>query len=256
MEAQVIRIAYLTDNVAEARDLQSVIKQNEDRNSRGLHLVYPVSTRLNLIEKVIANQFDAILMSEHLTEKTDEFCRTINSAMKSAALRQCPLFLVAKRDLTPSEISIALRAGYLEVMRAPLDLSLVLQKLQNAMPGKGLVSENQLYRFKANNVVMNVGFCSRVETISENGATILSSRQYSAGTVTSLYCEAFNDDGLINEVVSRVMTCSPAGEIHGIQVYRTEFSFQGVTPKLSQLIRCWIRMHSASITANVPKTMA
>lgn len=211
-------------------------------------IVYPCSNGRKFAEYGHQHKFAVVLIDEAFHDpNASDWVKKLRAGLSvELGNQKAPVILLgAERDL--EGVEKILWQGYADLVAKPVDLSLLLQKIQLALGSARLLKEDLLFSMDVQNPA-RVSLTTEVIRASEYGAVIRSSRQFQQGETLKLHSAMFGegDPSVWARVVSSE-AASPQGGLSGgaqgafQQEYESRLAFLGPTRATLTSIRLWLK---------------
>jgi len=211
-------------------------------------IVYPCSNGRKFAEYGHQHKFAAVLIDEAFHDpNSPDWVKKLRAGLSvELGNQKAPVILLAaERDL--EGVEKILWQGYADLVTKPVDLSLLLQKIQLAMGSARLLKEDLLFSMDVKSPA-RVSLTTEVLRASEYGAVIRSSRQFQQGETLKLHSPMFGegDPSVWARVVSSEVTSSSEGASGGAgnatqPEYESRLAFLGPTRATLTAIRLWLK---------------
>ncbi len=203
-------------------------------------VVYPCSNFEKFCEYLDKHKMDAVLVDElfNSVQETKWISDLRSKYGEKLAVDQTSFFLVCQEH-NLKQISQILSQGYKDLFVKPIDLTMMLQKLQIYLPKKQFLKENLLFTMGVNSE-MEIQIRGKMIRASEFGATILTNRPLGENEVLTVSSEMLTASGSEEKQSSlaRVLYSIP----HKLSnAYETGITFIGPSKSMLTSIRLWIR---------------
>lgn len=202
--------------------------------------VFPCSSFLKLRECIEGSIFDAVLVEETLNDSFEStWIKQIRSNLISKGDSRSILFFLLSRERNPGEIRLAINQGFKDLFIKPVDISLVLQKLQLYLPRKRFLREDLLFTMGVDGEA-DLLLHGKIIRASEFGVTILTTRQLGEDDILTMSAEMLTEPGASGppSCLARVIQSVP---VSSSGKYETTLAFIGSNKRTLTAIRVWLR---------------
>ena len=224
-------ILLFSHDIQLAKDLQAA-----SRLCTEAIMVYPCSNGRKFAEYGHQYRFAAVLIDEafHDPQAADWVKKLRAGLSVELGNQKAPVILLgAERDA--DGIEKLLWQGYADLVAKPVDLSLLLQKLQLALAPVQLLKEDLLFSLDVKSQ-LQVSLTTELVRASEFGALMRSSRAFQVGEVLKLHSPMFGEAD--PSVWAKVVRCESSPPSGGFQA---ELAFLGLSRATLTAIRLWLK---------------
>lgn len=227
-----IEVLFFSNDLGLAKSINSASKLTLDQLS-----VHPCGTIEKFIDLAKRIQFKFILVDE--PHHSQELENILSALKKRETGSNLPIAILISSSIENVELQKKLRSGYTDVVLKPVDLSLLLHKVDLYSPDKKVLKENLLFQMNVDGDV-EIQLTGKFVQASEFGATVRADRLYGAGDIVSFYPTMLNDTGTYEggTCLARVIASHPAQQAG---LFDTVVTFLGPNPKFMTALRLWMR---------------
>ena len=222
--------------------LAKALQAYAPRTVSGLQ-VFPVSTYEKFMELIEKQHFDVALaeafcdnaLPKNWTSLLQAKYRTLEEPVRTQ-------FILLTGVTDDKAVRESLGRGYTDIMSTPVDLSILLQKLQLFIRSKRFLKENLLFAMDVKEHC-EISISGQIVKAAEYGATILTDREFPPDQVITMFSEMAADGEASKPLIARVVASTKAPNVPG---YLVVVVFLGSTKKDLTNIRVWLRKHYVS----------
>lgn len=233
MSEVTINLIVLSPGLDLAKRVQIMTNRIQEQMPNLSFKIYPAADSTKAQESLETFKMHSILVDESYLDTGPE--KWIQDFLAKAGTTQnkgSPIYLVtSKPDVERTKQLV--KYGFTDVLIAPLDYSLTVQKLAIHNTETKILAESQLFTLDVNNPI-DLGFRYEMKSISEYGMTIKTDRELEVGLVLTIYTQ-FLDKDLAAQIRSSKKSESNANE------YEVFLLFLGIDPADSQTLRKWMK---------------
>ncbi|MDZ4083497.1 MAG: hypothetical protein U1E10_11215 [Bdellovibrionales bacterium] len=234
-----IEILFFSNDLSLAKSINAASKHTNDQL-----LVHPCGTIDRFTELAKKKSFKFILVEESL--HSIELENLIEALKKRDADSGAPIAILVSSTITNSEAQKKLRSGYTDIILKPVDLSMLLHKMDIYSPSQKILKENLLFQMDAEGDV-EIILTGKFTQVSEYGATVRTDRKFNSGDIVSFFPSALRESGdYQGEYCLARVAASEAGP--DLSVFDTTLAFLAPNPKFLAALRLWMRRQFISST--------
>ncbi len=199
--------------------------------------VHPCSTIDKFIELAKKIHFNFILVDESNHSLSLE--NYLEALKKRDVGSNPPVAFYISSTIDNVDMQKKLRSGYADIALKPVDLSLLLHKMDLYSPSVKILKENLLFQMSVDGEI-EIKLSGKLVQASEFGAIVRTDRKYEAGDVVSFFPLMLNEPDSYEggDCLARVISSKPS-QIVGF--FDTTITFLGANPKFMTAIRLWMR---------------
>lgn len=199
--------------------------------------VHPCGVIDKFVDLAKRIHFKFILVDEsHHSQELENFLSALKKRDTGSNL---PIAILISSSIDNAEVQKKLRSGYTDVVLKPVDLSLLLHKMDLYSPDKKVLKENLLFQMNVDGDI-DVKLTGKFVQASEFGATVRTDRKFGAGDIVSFFPTMLNESGTYEggTCLARVIASLPAQQA---DLFDTVVTFLGPNPKFMTALRLWMR---------------
>ncbi|MBN8542311.1 MAG: hypothetical protein J0L82_18110 [Deltaproteobacteria bacterium] len=227
-----IEVLLLSNDLTLAKNLSAASKHCIDHIS-----VHPCTTLVRFRELKQKIEFEFLIFDESFHSPELEIILTAekhrNREGKGAAS------LLISSTIENGKVYEMLEAGYTDVILKPVDLSILLHKVDMYRPNKKTLKEDLLFRMEVDGDV-GLMLNAKVVQASEFGAILRSDMILAKNEIVSINPRMFDADGHYEgeDCLARVIASSPS---RVAKKFDSQVTFVAPSPKFMTAMRLWMR---------------
>lgn len=233
-----LNILQFGRNTALARDIQSFGSRTTD----GLQVAF-VTSYEKLLDQIAKQKFDVILVElDAEASLPSDWIFKLRAQHQTIFESGRTLFIQISSHAEAQSLRLSLSRGYIDVVSSPVDISLLLQKLQLYLRDKRFLKENLLFSMDMSEEC-EVSISGKIIKAAEYGATILTDREFPLDQVITIHSKMPTAGDDTEPMIARVVGVNRA---NGPGNYFVAVAFVGTSKRDLTNIRIWLRKHYVS----------
>lgn len=205
--------------------------------------VFPATSYDKFSELIEKQHFDAILVESYFDKTLPENWISLLQTKHRTLVEPSKTHFIFLTSISDEQmVRKSLARGYTDVISAPVDLSILLQKLQLFLRNKRFLKENLLFAMDVKEEC-EISISGHIMKAAEYGATILTDREFPPDQVITVFSQMSADDETASPLLARVVVSNKAPSPNS---YLVVVVFLGSTKKDLTNIRVWLRKHYVS----------
>lgn len=227
-----IEVLLLSNDLILAKNISSASKNCVEQIS-----VHPCTTvtRLRELKQLIAFEFLIVDEAFHSAEVE----KILSSEKPRAGAGTATTAILVSSTIENDQVRERLDAGYTDVILKPVDLSILLHKVDMYRPNKKTLKEDLLFRMEVDGDV-GLMLNAKVVQASEFGAILRSDMILAKNEIVSINPRMFDADGHYEgeDCLARVIASSPS---RVAKKFDSQVTFVAPSPKFMTAMRLWMR---------------
>lgn len=233
-----LKILHFGRNTTLARDIQNFGSRTTD----GLQIAF-VTSYEKLLDQITKQKFDVVLVElDSESSLPSDWIFKLRAQHRPLFESGCTLFVLISSHSEAQSLRLSLSRGYVDVVSSPVDISLLLQKLQLYLRDKRFLKENLLFSMDMSEDC-EVSISGKIIKAAEYGATILTDREFPLDQIITIHSKMPTAGDDTEPMIARVVGVNRANELGNFFV---AIAFVGTSKRDLSNIRIWLRKHYVS----------